>query len=89
MKKMNLKEQADAILKLAEESGLQSNYFFVTTFERYQVQLQILDAELNRTGVKMDAVKERYNFDKPEHMSEELYEKVMQALAKTKSVKAA
>ena len=43
MKKMNLKEQADAILKLAEESGLQSNYFFVTTFERYQVQLQILE----------------------------------------------
>jgi hypothetical protein len=44
MKKMNLKEQADAILKLAEESGLQSNYFFVTTFERYQVQLQILES---------------------------------------------
>ena len=43
MKKNNLEEQADAILKLAEESGLQSNYFFVTTFERYQVQLQILD----------------------------------------------
>lgn len=54
-----------------------------------EVQLQMLDAELNRTGVKMDAVKERYNFDKPEHMSEELYEKVMQALAKTKSAKAA
>ena len=28
---------------MAQESGLQSNYFFVTTFERYQVQLQILD----------------------------------------------
>lgn len=44
MEKKNLKEQADAILKLAEESGLQSNYFFVTTFERYEVQLQILDS---------------------------------------------
>lgn len=43
MQKKNLKEQAKEILKLAEESGLQSNYFFVTTFERYQVQLQILD----------------------------------------------
>lgn len=38
-----LERQAKQILKLAEESGLQSNYFFVTTFERYQVQLQILD----------------------------------------------
>ena len=43
MKKMSLKDQAKEILRLAEESGLQSNYFFVTTFERYQVQLQILD----------------------------------------------
>ena len=42
MAKKNLKEQANEILRLAEESGLQSNYFFVTTFERYQVQLQIL-----------------------------------------------
>ena len=38
-----LKKQADEIMKLAEESGAQSNYFFVTTFRRYQVQLQILD----------------------------------------------
>lgn len=39
----SLHEQAKEILRLAEESGLQSNYFFVTTFERYQVQLHILD----------------------------------------------
>lgn len=43
MKKKSLKEQAGEILRLAEESGLQSNYFFTTTFERYQMQLQILD----------------------------------------------
>ena len=43
MTKKNLKQQANEILKLAEESGLQSNYFFVTTFQRYQVQLEILD----------------------------------------------
>ena len=43
MAKKDLKEQAKEILRLAEESGLQSNYFFVTTFERYQVQLNILD----------------------------------------------
>ena len=42
MKKKSLEEQAKEIVKLAEESGVQSNYFFVTTFERYQVQLHIL-----------------------------------------------
>lgn len=42
MKKQDLDKQAKEILKLAEESGVQSNYFFVTTFERYQVQLNIL-----------------------------------------------
>lgn len=43
MKKKKLEEQAKEIVRLAEESGVQSNYFFVTTFERYQVQLSILE----------------------------------------------
>lgn len=38
-----LEQQAKEIMKLAEESGVQSNYLFVTTFDRYQVQLRILD----------------------------------------------
>lgn len=66
MQKKDLKKQADEILKLAEESGLQSNYFFVTTFERYQVQLQILDdlkQAINDEGmlVKKEYVKGRKN----------------------------
>lgn len=43
MGKKNLEQQAMEIVRLAEESGVQSNYFFVTTFERYQVQLKILE----------------------------------------------
>lgn len=43
MGKKELKKQADEIIRLAEESGVQSNYFFQTTFERYQMQLKILD----------------------------------------------
>lgn len=43
MDKKALEEQASEIMRLAEESGVQSNYFFVTTFERYQVQLHILE----------------------------------------------
>lgn len=42
MAKMNLSEQAKEIIRIAEESGVQSNFFFLTTFKRYQVQLNIL-----------------------------------------------
>lgn len=43
MAKMDLNKQAQEILRVAEESGAQSNFFFVTTFKRYQVQLNILN----------------------------------------------
>ena len=37
--KQNLQSQVDDILAKAEERGVQSNFFFVTTFKRYQVQM--------------------------------------------------
>lgn len=43
MAKVDLNEQAREILKIAEEAGVQSNFFFLTTFKRYQVQLNILN----------------------------------------------
>lgn len=46
--KLTLNEQAKEIIKIAEESGVQSNFFFITTFKRYQVQLNIL-TELEKT----------------------------------------
>lgn len=66
MAKKSLKEQAKEILKLAEESGLQSNYFFVTTFERYQVQLEILEnlkqtIDTEGTLVTKEYVRDRKN----------------------------
>jgi hypothetical protein len=48
MAKMDLNKQANEILRIAEESGAQSNFFFVTTFKRYQVQLNIL-SELEKS----------------------------------------
>ncbi len=42
MAKKSLNEQAQEIIRIAEESGVQSNFFFLTTFKRYQVQLNIL-----------------------------------------------
>ena len=46
--RMTLQQQADEILKRAEERGVQTNFFFVTTFKRYQVQMKIL-ADLERS----------------------------------------
>ena len=39
----SLEEQAKEILKLAEESGVQNNFFFSTTFDRYLTQIAILE----------------------------------------------
>ena len=43
MNKMSLNEQAQEILRIAEQHGVEQNFFFLTTFKRYQVQLQILN----------------------------------------------
>lgn len=59
MAKMDLNKQANEILRIAEESGAQSNFFFVTTFKRYQVQLSILnDLEKSLKAEGMQVTKE-------------------------------
>ena len=65
-KKNDLARQAREIIKIAEENGVQSNYFFVTTFERYQMQLKILaelKASIEKDGllVSKEYVKGRKN----------------------------
>ncbi len=52
-------------------------------------QMASLQAELDRTGVEMEAVQSRYKIKTPETMNEDTYNKVMLALSRTKSVKAA
>lgn len=41
--KDDLTEQAEKILELAKDLGVQGNYFFKTTFKRYMAQTRILD----------------------------------------------
>lgn len=41
--KQSLNKQAQEIIKLAEAGGVQSNYFFVTTFRKYQTQEEHLE----------------------------------------------
>lgn len=53
VKNMSLQEQAEEILRRATDKGVSSNFFFVTTFKRYQVQMQILtqlEKEIKETG---------------------------------------
>lgn len=66
MAKINLNEQAQRILEAAQNSGVEQNFLFVTTFKRYQVQLKIL-SDLEReiadggTLVTKEYVKGRQN----------------------------
>ena len=39
---MNLKEQAKEIMRIAQQYSVEQNFLFLTTFQRYQVQLEIL-----------------------------------------------
>ena len=63
---LTLEKQAAQILKQAQASGLQGNFFFETTFNRYMVQMKImkdLEAEINDLGatVSKEYVKGRKN----------------------------
>lgn len=65
-KPINLQQQANEILQEAQKRGVESNFFFVTTFKRYQVQMSILDAlerEIKAAGplVTKEYVKGRRN----------------------------
>lgn len=69
--KLDLNEQAQEILRIAEENGVQTNFFFTTTFKRYNVQLGILyelekALKENGTLVTKEYVKGRKNlYDNP------------------------
>ena len=52
--KLTLQEQANQILEQAQERGVSSNFFFVTTFKRYQVQMRIL-SDLEKAIVEYGA----------------------------------
>lgn len=54
--KLTLEEQAERLLEEAEDKGLANNFFFRTTFKRYQVQMDILDGlekEIAENGATM------------------------------------
>lgn len=65
-KTINLNDKAKELLAMAQEANVEQNFFFVSTFKRYQVQLKILsqlEAEINNAGVLVtkEYVKGRQN----------------------------
>lgn len=65
-KKLTLQQQAEQVLTEAEARGVESNFFFVTTFKRYQVQMKLLnelERAINEDGmtVEKEYVKGRKN----------------------------
>lgn len=65
-KVIDLNAKAQELIELAEKSGVEQNFFFTTTFKRYQVQLDILnklEEEIRTDGtlVEKEYVKGRKN----------------------------
>lgn len=63
---LTVEEQAQKIIDLANEAGVEKNFFFVTTFDRYLTQLKILtelkeSIENDGTVVTKEYVKGREN----------------------------
>lgn len=45
---VDLNAMAEEILRIAAQNGVEQNFFFLTTFKRYQVQIKILN-DLEKT----------------------------------------
>lgn len=43
MARIDLNQQAQEILEIAQRHGVEQNFLFITTFKRYQVQINILN----------------------------------------------
>lgn len=51
---VDLNGKARELLEMAQQAGVEQNFFFVSTFKRYQVQLNILtqlESEIKKAGV--------------------------------------
>ena len=57
MNKLSLNEQAEEILRIAEKHGIEQNFFFITTFQRYKrllMNLQEIEKVIDRDGVYVE-----------------------------------
>ena len=57
MKSLKYKKQAEQILKIAEENGVQGNFLFTTTFDRYLFlieNLEVLKEKIRDEGMTVE-----------------------------------
>jgi cell fate (sporulation/competence/biofilm development) regulator YmcA (YheA/YmcA/DUF963 family) len=51
---VNLNDKVKELFEMAQQAGVEQNFFFLSTFKRYQVQLKILnqlESEISKAGV--------------------------------------
>lgn len=73
-----------------EEKGTRNGIIKTTSESRLNpAQEQAMDRELERTGVALEAVLERYHIKNVDQMTEEIYQKAMKDLKRSKSRSAA
>ena len=65
VEKLSLEQKAAKILEEAEKKGLSENYFFQTTFERYQTQLKIMNELNDSIDIEGPLVEKTYVKDRP------------------------
>ena len=75
-------EQPRTVVAAAKRSTVKAQKKATVT----KPQMDGLKAELERTGVTIEDVKDRYKIQNLEGMSEDLYKRVMTALSRTKSI---
>ena len=63
--KLSLEEMAKKIEEEAEKKGLSENYFFRTTFERYQTQLHIMQELKDSIDIEGPLVEKEYVKNRP------------------------
>lgn len=65
-KKSNINNAAEELIRMAEEGGVEQNFFFTTTFNRYKVQMNMLtrlqkEIEAGDMLITKEYVKDRQN----------------------------
>jgi predicted secreted Zn-dependent protease len=84
--KKNLNDQAQEILKSAEKHGVESNFFFLTTFKRYQVQIKMLtdlEKTINDEGMTIQKTYSRGEKNTYVHPAVSAYNKTADCANKT------
>ena len=65
VEKLSLEQKAAKSLEEAEQKGLSENYFFQTTFDRYQTQIKIMKELKDCIEIEGPLVEKTYVKDRP------------------------